>query len=413
MTSPNGSSVTARILPERRLRTHDRTFQFVRHRNGNWTEWGRNQDQLHDWSPQVFIVALAEDLPSLSENNVFTGTISSTQFIINNAAPAYFLESAGGTIWGVLSHDGADLYLQNSLAGNIYFLRAGVAIHGLGPGSSSIYGATSGNVALSVPAVAGANTVSIQARTGTMALRDDFIAGRLFGLTLSTAGGSATFGIAVGLASDSTAADILSLGSAYTKTTGAWAVGTGNGSLDTGAIASGNLYNVFLIKRTDTGVVDVLTSLSATAPTMPTNYTLFRRIGAMRTLAGVVWAGFTQRGDNFYLSVDIDDAVGTTVGTSRVLITSKAPPSSRALIRAYAFNATTAGVGFLIQPTFETDRAPGANMSLLGEVANQGDPGHFDIPVDSSSQFAVRSQNAAGSFYCRTYGWVDDRGKLS
>src|SRR6185312_14564198 len=108
------------------------------------------------------------------------------------------------------------------------------------------------------------------------------LAGHLYGLTLSTGGGSATFGIAAGEAADSTAVDLLSLGSAYTKTTAAWSLGSGGGALDTGSIAANNFYHVFLIKRPDTGVVDVLVSLSATAPTLPANYTLFRRIGAMR-----------------------------------------------------------------------------------------------------------------------------------
>ena len=48
---------------------------------------------------------------------------------------------------------------------------------------------------------------------------------------------------------------LLSLASAYTKTTSAWGVGTGNGSLDTGSIANSTWYHVYLIKRVDTGVV--------------------------------------------------------------------------------------------------------------------------------------------------------------
>ena len=61
---------------------------------------------------------------------------------------------------------------------------------------------------------------------------DALLAGVLYGLTLSAAGSSASFGIAAGAASG------MVLGSAYTKTTSSWAVGSGNGALDTGAIAN-------------------------------------------------------------------------------------------------------------------------------------------------------------------------------
>jgi hypothetical protein len=59
-------------------------------------------------------------------------------------------------------------------------------------------------------------------------------------------------------------------------------LGTAAGALDTGAIANSTWYHVWLIERVDTGVVDVLFSLSATAPTMPANYTRKRRIGSMK-----------------------------------------------------------------------------------------------------------------------------------
>jgi hypothetical protein len=100
------------------------------------------------------------------------------------------------------------------------------------------------------------------------------ISGYLSGLTLSTAGASATFGIAAGAANDTASGGMMTLASAYTKTTSSWVVGTGNGALDTGAIANSTWYHVYLIKRIDTGVVDILISGSATSPTMPTGYTL-------------------------------------------------------------------------------------------------------------------------------------------
>src|SRR5438128_8728199 len=97
--------------------------------------------------------------------------------------------------------------------------------------------------------------------------------GYLAGLVLSTAGSSTTMTTAVGQAVDSANASVMVLASAINKTTSSWTVGSGNGGLDTGAIAANTWYHFFLIKRVDTNVVDVLFSLSASAPAMATSYT--------------------------------------------------------------------------------------------------------------------------------------------
>src|SRR5450631_2313526 len=101
----------------------------------------------------------------------------------------------------------------------------------------------------------------------------------LTGLTLSAAGGTGTFGVAGGTAADSTNLTMMTLPLAVTKTTAAWAQGSGAGSLDTGSIAASTWYHAHEIYNPASGLVDVVTSLSATSPTLPTGFTRFRRIG--------------------------------------------------------------------------------------------------------------------------------------
>ena len=119
-----------------------------------------------------------------------------------------------------------------------------------------------------------------EALTGTDATRAVtpaglyFPTGHLYGLTLSNNGSDATndIDIAAGTARDASDTVNMVLASALTKRLDAsWAVGTGNGGLDTGSIAD-TTYHVWLIKRSDTGVVDALFSTSATSPTMPSDY---------------------------------------------------------------------------------------------------------------------------------------------
>ena len=76
------------------------------------------------------------------------------------------------------------------------------------------------------------------------------------------------------------------LTSAITKQIDAsFAEGDNQGGLDTGTVAADTTYFVWLIGKTD-GTADVLFSLSKTAPTMPTGFTLKRLLAAVRTPSG-------------------------------------------------------------------------------------------------------------------------------
>lgn len=106
--------------------------------------------------------------------------------------------------------------------------------------------------------------------------------------------------IAPGSCRDDGDAANLRLASVLTKQLdAAWSVGDDQGGLDTGSIAATTLYAVWLIKRSDTGVVDALFSTSFTSPTMPTNYDLKRLIGSVYTDGSSDIYAFIQSGDEF------------------------------------------------------------------------------------------------------------------
>jgi hypothetical protein len=112
--------------------------------------------------------------------------------------------------------------------------------------------------------------------------------GYLWGLTLSNdvSTPNTVYDISLGEArADDNSANLTA--AAFTKSTAAWTAGSGSGSLDTGSLTNNTAYHIFIIRRPDTGIVDYLMSLSATAPTMPTNYTQKRRIGSLRTASAV------------------------------------------------------------------------------------------------------------------------------
>jgi len=129
--------------------------------------------------------------------------------------------------------------------------------------------------------------------------------------------------IAVGEARDDGNTANITLASAITKQIdAAWAVGDDAGGLDGtessgGTPDSSTVYYVWLIKRTDTGVVDALFSESATAPILPTNYDLKRLIGFVVTNASANVRSFNHRGNSFrFTSALVDDVLDASVTTS-------------------------------------------------------------------------------------------------
>ena len=123
------------------------------------------------------------------------------------------------------------------------------------------------------------------------------------GFQTSTAGGSKVMTIGAGSAYDVTNTNFIELSSTFTKTIAStFTAGSGNGGLDTGAVAAGTVYHIFVIKNPTTNAVDILFSLSPSAPTMPSGFTLKRRVMTMFTDGGSNWTGYFQRKNTIYLA---------------------------------------------------------------------------------------------------------------
>lgn len=245
--------------------------------------------------------------------------------------------------------------------------------------------------------------------------------GHLHGLTLSTGGSSATMSIAAGICTDSTYALPMYLTGTLAKTTSAWAVGTGNGGLDTGAIANSTWYHWYLIYRSDTGVVDALCSLSATAPTMPANYSYKRRIGAGLTNGSGQWVSFTQDGDYFRWAATVLDINATNPGTSAVLRTLSVPTGVNVFARFNVYVTANSGTElWIFSDPSGNDEAPSSTAAPLSQafaVASSfdGSFGPLEIRTNTSAQVRSRlnsSPSGAGTILrMATMGWIDRRGR--
>jgi hypothetical protein len=237
------------------------------------------------------------------------------------------------------------------------------------------------------------------------------------GLTLANNGtstNSITIAAGAAVSDDATIANrvAMTLTSALTKKPGtAWAVGTSQGCLDTGAAATFTFYHVFVIQRTDTGVVDVLCSTSATAPTMPTNYTKKQRLGAVRSTwfatPGAEYYFFSQVRNRFRWAtltstLDVNNA---TPGAGTSVTATLSVPNGvvvKALVQCVAANTSQVYVSEL-SAADETVTVTGP-MNCAAFTANFGV--QVDVVTNASQQ--IRYQNIANVLTTlRTYGWEE------
>lgn len=249
------------------------------------------------------------------------------------------------------------------------------------------------------------------------------IRGHLAGLTLTPAGASVSMPITAGEAADSTNTQVMQLAAAITKTTSAWAVGTTAGGLDTGTATSNTWYHWYLIKRLDTGVVDAIMSLSATAPTLPANYTLYRRIGSAKTNNLVQWDLFIQDGDRFHWVVPLNgDAGGSSnPGTAAVTRTITVPPGINVMadLLITVFNGGVGGNVFSLCTDLATqDTPPQISVSDTPTAYNGGGGvGWVNtrklVRTNTSRQVRTRVSysDSSVSYTLGTWGWIDSRGR--
>jgi len=238
----------------------------------------------------------------------------------------------------------------------------------------------------------------------------------LSGLTLSNNVTDPTndIDIAVGACTDTWNVKYLVLQSALTKQSdAAWAVGTNAGWLDTGTIADGS-YHAWLIMRSDTGVVDSLLSLSATAPTMPANYDYKRRIGSVIRSGGAI-VKFFQFGDKFLLDVPSTALAFTQPAIAALRVLNDIPLGVRveALIRAMATNGGSAFAATITSPD-TADTAPSTTATPLADLAGASgafDRETFSVMTDASGQVRTDATVAATEMDIVTLGWIDRRGR--
>lgn len=253
-------------------------------------------------------------------------------------------------------------------------------------------------------------------------------AGHLFGMVLSNNGTDPTNDIDVSAGkcrSDDDTEDIV-LASSITKQLDAvWAVGTNAGGRASGAGIANATYHVFVIKRTDTRVVDVAFDSSPTGANIAANtnaaYTKKRRVGSISRVSNAIRL-FKQDDDNFEWLVPVNDVNVTNPGTAAVTRTLTVPTGIRVQAKTLVIgegNGADQPINIFISDLSITDTPATLAAAVLCVYASTG--GTIDLGAtvltytNTSAQIRSRVQfsGATTKLFITTLGWIDSRGRLS
>lgn len=239
----------------------------------------------------------------------------------------------------------------------------------------------------------------------------------LAGLTLSTAGSSATFGIAAGQCTDDANTVIMNAASAFTKTTATWAEGTGLGALlDAGSILASKWYHAFAMRRPDTLGVDFGISTSLT-PTLPSAYTTSRRIGSMKTDGPANWVKFLQIGDDFFWPSPFNDVVGSAVAanTPTSFALTSVPPGLKFKVRfntSVQNSANTLRVRIYDPDLGDSNNVTNINLGgAFTGVSTAAAYNALQCYCDITQHVRVNSPDTVSALYVWVTGFADRRGK--
>lgn len=206
---------------------------------------------------------------------------------------------------------------------------------------------------------------------------------------------------------------VFSVGALTKQIDAAWAVGTNQGGLDTGAVANNTPYYIYAIYNPTSGVSDILFTATKGSPTMPSGYTKKCYIGALYTDgSGNIRSGtwfFHSNGSYLFLyDTEISD-ISTTITASLKTATITAPPLTWAILShkhtTIAAFSTEVNCSYKNLVTGVTNLVS-SNRSLGGE--SNVNRNTQEILLDSNSQFQFIGNDAnAGNILAVTRGWKE------
>lgn len=359
-------------------------------------------------APQIVDLQQAvQDAQDAVEDLLATGTAPNAAKL-GNQLPAYYLAPANFTV----SADIKEFLASGDFETALTAMGVTAALEGLAGavGEALEEKADTSQLADLLP-LAGGTMAGDLDLDGNQIINWSGLRGHIHGLTLSNNAADATNDIDVAIgqcASDEANPSLMALGAPITKRLdAAWSVGSGNGGLDTGTVTD-DTYHVWLIQRSDTGVVDALFSLSATAPTMPESYDRKAYLWPIMRSGGSI-VQFVQIGNAFWKVTPTIDRSSTAAMAPGLLSLSvptgvRVRPILQSSIDAPAASSVGNGIGSGDAGT-TTATAQTAYETVITDVVDQ-------FVTDTSARIYWSTIIYAGSITSNTLatcGWHFDR----
>lgn len=242
------------------------------------------------------------------------------------------------------------------------------------------------------------------------------------GLTLSNdTDADHDIAIAVGECRDSTDAADIAISSVLTKQIDAtWAAGDDAGGMNAGmTVGNSTWYHVFVIKNVTTGGFDggfdtsiTAANLMADAAVVAAGYTLYRRIGSVKTDGSANILAFTQYGDTFWWTAAVFDVNVSNQGTTPIDYTLSVPTGVRVIpfisVATYTVDNV---VKVYTKGTTEVAVSESWVTAAASAVDKEGTSGHPIVITDTSAQITADAQAASTKLYIYTHGWKDFLGR--
>jgi hypothetical protein len=206
------------------------------------------------------------------------------------------------------------------------------------------------------------------------------------------------------------------------RISGTWAVGTGNGGLDVGAVAANTTYFAYALRKTADGTLDVVLSTSTTiagvTTTLLTGYTIVKQIGVVLTDGSSLIRQFVMYPrDEYTFVTPVKDAVSVAVSTVSALLALTVPNGvkAKAKLSLEFSSASTTNAVLVSDPAQGTLTAgvgnDGVSVGAI-QVASGFTVGSGEFWTNTSRQ--VRQvAGAGGSLWVWTNGFYYSCGRNS
>lgn len=211
--------------------------------------------------------------------------------------------------------------------------------------------------------------------------------------------------VSAGQARNSTNVNDLIIGSPVTINTAV----QGAGGIDVGTIAASTVYSVYAIASSlDTTLASACLSLSATAPTLPLGYDMFRRIGTILTDGASHILKFTQTGNGagrkFWYDAGIQVLnAGASAAFADVALSAYMPAIATVVTLNAVLTPTGNGDTATVQPKGATDA--GGYVVIGGSQAAVAFRAMIDVPCSSA---AIVDYKVTGTLTLYLRAYVDN-----